>query len=797
MAQKYSIVTEFLLADKASKNLEAIGIKSKFLQNTLGPGLLKAEQRLTAIGSAAGKAAIGLAGMGVAALAGGVVKATGAYIEFDDTLNSAAAKMNGSGGLDASFDDLKKTALDVAAATRFTANDMAGAIDKMAMAGMKASNIISTLPGMAQLATAAGLDATSAIDMATDALGAFGMATDEFGKPLEGDALAASLQRISDVVAKGTNSANFDMGMWFESVKAGAPTFTALGGQIEEFTALAGKLANAGIKGGEAGTAIRNMMLRLSAPNSSGQAALDQLGISAYDAAGNMLPLLDILKQFENAFSDGSSMTMLKDYNKAVKKAKGDTSKVNIADFTVDMNQQRMIQSLNTIFGQRVVGDFLVLMAEGSESIGKFTDELYAAKGASEEMANTMNSSLKGRIELLKSAVDNLGINFVSNFDSEGTRNAISALTDAVGYFQANVLPRLADTITAIFPTIEKGAKKVIGELPKLFDAFGTAFTVLKPIIALLGGIGTILWWIRTPLAIAVGLWGSYQILMMALVGPIKAVAFAMQAKNLIMGIMNGIQIARNAATWGTVVAVQAENAATMGAAIGMKLYAAGAGIVTAAQWLWNTAILACPIAWIIGLIIVLVGIIVVLVGKWQSVTAAVDGFFESISNMEGVGGAILNFLVTPLKWVWSIARGLFDTLDAFIHGGFVAGIKMLGLSILQFIFTPIQSILDVISLIPGIDIGDKARRWFNETKAGILNPNEATGGADFENSEAEEMRSQIAATEPVNQRTVSETYNESTSRLNISLADGLNGKFDGTVAPNITLDTGKRAAGF
>lgn len=763
MSRNYQIATEFIFVDKASKALETLGIKSKFLRDTLGPGLGKAEARLGAIGSAAGKAAVGIAGISVAAIGGGIAKATGSYIAFEDAITAAGAKFQ---DLDVTSDTykqdleaLQKAALDVAGATRYTANDTAGALDKMAMAGLTAKQSMALLGGTANLAAATGKDLTSAVDMATDALGAFNLTKDKFGKPLDAAGMAASLQRISDVVAKTTNKANLDMDMWFETVKMGAPTFTSLGGQIEEFSAMAGILANSGLKGSQAGNEIKNMMLNLTAPAKAGATALETLGIKVFDSSGQMRSFTDILGQFETALSG------VADEKKAV--------------------------LLKHIFGKEQIGAFNVLLASGSGELRNFADELYNAGGASQNMANAMNDSLKGRIELLKSALDTLGINFVKNFDSEGTRGIIDGMTQAVGYFEKNVVPRLADTITSVLPAIKNGIQTAVGALPQLFNVFANAFTVMKPLIEVLGFLLGIVWALRGPLSIVLGLWASWQVAMMALVPILHAAAFIMNTIKVVQGVMTGIQLARNAATWGTVVAVQAENAATLGAAIGMKLYSVGAGIVTAAQWLWNTALMACPIAWIIGLIVVLVGVIVVLVGKWQAVTAAVDGFFEGISNMEGVGGAILNFLVTPLKYVWSIARGLFDTIDAFIHGGFVAGIKMLGLSILQFIFTPIQAILDMISLIPGIDIGNKARAWFAETRAGILKPKSETGADAVTDSRKDAVVAQ--GVEPVNQRTVSETYNENSSVVHLTLDERLKASSEGSVAPNVTISRGVR----
>ncbi|MBQ9238454.1 MAG: phage tail tape measure protein, partial [Treponema sp.] len=269
MPANYQIKTQFLLEDKATKVLEAIGLKG----SVFSKGLLQAEKRWSALGEVAKKAAVGIAAAGAAAVGAGIVTATRKFIAFDDALSSAGAHF---ADLDVSADDygshldeLKEKALEVSGATRFNATDTIGALDKMAMAGFSSAQAMAMLAGTANMATAAGVDLTSGVDMVTDAMGAFNLVKDELGRPLETAALEANLNRMGDVVSLATKKANFDMNMWFESVKNGAPVFSSYGGTLEDFTAMAGTLANVGIKGGEAGTALRNVMQRLATPTST------------------------------------------------------------------------------------------------------------------------------------------------------------------------------------------------------------------------------------------------------------------------------------------------------------------------------------------------------------------------------------------------------------------------------------------------------------------------------------------------------------------------------------------------
>lgn len=105
----------------------------------------------------------------------------------------------------------------------------------MAMAGMSAKTSMESLRGTTDLATAAGTDLTTAVDIATDTLGALGMAATD-----------KNLQRVSDAMAKTASTFNTDLQPMFEAITHAGPTFTTAGQSIDTLSASIGVLANGG-----------------------------------------------------------------------------------------------------------------------------------------------------------------------------------------------------------------------------------------------------------------------------------------------------------------------------------------------------------------------------------------------------------------------------------------------------------------------------------------------------------------------------------------------------------------------
>ena len=336
----------------------------------------------------------------IGATAAGLAVATREFVRFDEALTQAGAKF---GDLDTSaanyqesLDALGAAARAVGAETEFMATDAAGALDKMAMAGMSSELAISLLRGTTDLATASGADLTTAVDIATDAMGAFGLATDDVAQA------ERNLARVSDVMVATTTSANTSFEQLFEAVRAGAPAFTAAGQSLESFTALAGAMSNAGLKGSEAGTNLRNVMLRLSAPTGEAANVLDALNVQTQDAQGNFRDVIDILADFEKGLEG--------------------------------MGTQQRSAALSTVFGARAVTGVNILLQEGTESLRAYRGELAASAGAATTMAEAMRRSLGNRIEVLKSSLMELGFRFVEAFEEKG-RAGLDKLIEGVQNF--------------------------------------------------------------------------------------------------------------------------------------------------------------------------------------------------------------------------------------------------------------------------------------------------------------------------------------------------------------------------
>ena len=631
MASRYEISTIFKMIDNFSGPMKSIAGSSSVMAKKVSADMQRTEMQIQAAGHAM-KAMAGVAAAAGVALAGKtVVDSVKTYVEFEDAVTKAGTKFKDLDVTSESYNDtlekMQTKAREVGAATKFSATDAAGALDKMAMAGLTSDQAMGMLMGTTNLAASVGLDLTSAVDMATDAMGAFNLVVND--PSLTADEVAkqtsANMNRIADVVAKTTNMANTDMSMWFEAVKSGAPQFTALGGDIETFSASIGILANSGIKGGEAGTALRNIMLRLSAPAKAGADALDELGINVFDAQGKMLPFIDIMKQFE-------------------------TNLDGVAD-------EKKAKLLSDIFGSRAIGSFQVLMSAGTEELSKFTNELYNAGGAAETMANAQMKSFAGMIEQLKSAWQDKQLSLGKAFEVGGAKEALANLITYVQNF--DVAP-IANALTQIMQAI-----------PGIVEGF-------------VGFVQT-LWNMRDLIGALVISWGAYKVAVIGALVVEKIISF--------------------------ISAIQTVQAATEG--------------MTAAQAALNVVMNANPIGLIITAVAALGFGIYELIKHWDSVSVAMGSAWEWMKNIASIiwGDLLIAFdnvkaffvefqpLVTMILGPVGLLVNLFveikNNIDnikqAFADGGFVAGLKVIGGTIISAVLSPLQDVLELLGKIPGV----------------------------------------------------------------------------------------------
>ena len=158
----------------------------------------------------------------------------------------------------------------------------------LSMAGYDTTQILGSTGHMLNLAAAAGMELGEAADIASNILGGMGLQVDD-------------TNMVIDVLAKTASSGNTNIQMLGESFKSIAAIAPQAGVSIQDAGAAFAVLGNSGIQASEAGTALRNILLRLSAPPSEAAKAFDRLGVSTKDAAGNMRPYEQILKDMDAA----------------------------------------------------------------------------------------------------------------------------------------------------------------------------------------------------------------------------------------------------------------------------------------------------------------------------------------------------------------------------------------------------------------------------------------------------------------------------------------------------------------
>lgn len=327
----------------------------------------------------------------------GLASVTNQFIEYDQAIVSASAKFKGLNlttkeGVK-TLDELKKTARGLGATTEFSATQAAQGLDFLAMAGFNATQAMAALPGVVDLATVANTDLARATDIASDSIGAFGLMTEDATQ------LQKNFTRVNDVFAKTMTVSNTSMEDLFETVKSGAAAFTGAGQSLETFNSMVAVLANAGLKGAESGTALRNVMLRLSKPTGEAATLIKDMGVNIQDSQGNFRDAIDILSDFEKGL-DG-------------------------------MGSAQRSAALNTIFGARSVTAVNNLMAAGTDQLRDYRDELINSAGASKKMSDVMRGSIGNQLKSLGSAASEMGFKFFDAFQHK-IIPAIQSLTEFI-----------------------------------------------------------------------------------------------------------------------------------------------------------------------------------------------------------------------------------------------------------------------------------------------------------------------------------------------------------------------------
>ena len=398
------------------------------------------------LGSLAKVSTAAIAGAG-SALAGLGTYAVKAGSEFESSMSQVAATMgmtteeihNGS----EAYETLATAAKNAGATTKFTATQAAEALNYLALAGYDAATSAEVLPSVLNLAAAGGLELAYASDLATDAMAALGI-----------EASADNLTQFGDQMAMASSKANYSVAQLGEAIlTVGGTAKNLAGGTVELNTAL-GVLANRGIKGAEGGTALRNMILSLSAPTDTAAATLKSLGVSAFDAEGNLRPLNETFKDLDAAMQN--------------------------------LTGEEKTNALNDIFNKVDLKSAEAMLAGCGEEFDNLAEAIANSDGAMQNMADVQMDNLKGQITLLQSAVEGLGVTFYENVNGK-IKDAVSATAGYVSELNAVMNAAFADTEN------EENVKQVTKALTELGysaeEAQAMVGTGMGGVVSSLGGI--------------------------------------------------------------------------------------------------------------------------------------------------------------------------------------------------------------------------------------------------------------------------------------------------------------------
>ena len=371
----------------------------------------KAKAALGAVGKVA---AAGLAASSAAVVAFGK-SSVDAGRQFDTSMSQVAATM---GKTVSEVTDLRDFAMEMGAKTAFSATQAADALNFMALAGYDAQESMGMLPNVLNLAAAGSMELAAASDMITDSQSALGLSAEQTTALVDQMASASSHANAS---VSQMGSAILTVGGTAKVLSGGMMTLSDGTKQAynstTELNQVLGLLADNGVKGAEGGTALRNIILSLTAPTDKAAKTLKSLGVSALDSSGNMRSVKDIFG----------------DLNKAM----------------ANMSEGKKTEVLSDIFNKVDLKSVNALMGTGVKHWDELAASIENSKYAAEKMAKVQLDNLEGDITLWKSALEGAQI-VVSDMLTPSLReyvqlgtSGLTAVTDA--FKQATEAQTLAE----------------------------------------------------------------------------------------------------------------------------------------------------------------------------------------------------------------------------------------------------------------------------------------------------------------------------------------------------------------
>ena len=312
-------------------------------------------------------------------------------IQTGEQFTAAISKVGAISGATAEeLQQLEDAARLYGSTTMYSAKEAADALQYMALAGWNTEQSIEGLPSVLNLAASSGMDLGRASDIVTDYITAFGLSVDDAA-------------RFVDIMSYAMSHSNTTTEMLGEAYKNCAATARSMGFSVEEVTAALMTMANAGVKGGEAGTTLNTLMTRLATDTKGCATALKEYGVEIYDAQGTMKSLSEILSGMVGVWD---TLTQ--------------KQQANLSKAIAGTNQYAGFQTLMQGMSQAA--------KDAGMSFEDYTAALEECSGTASEMSAAMTDNLTGDLKAMQSAMDELKLKIFEDAE-QPLRNIVQWIT--------------------------------------------------------------------------------------------------------------------------------------------------------------------------------------------------------------------------------------------------------------------------------------------------------------------------------------------------------------------------------
>lgn len=648
--------------------------------------------------------------------------------QFDSAMSQVAATM---GTTVDNIQNLREFAQKMGSETAFSASQAAEALNFMALAGYDAETSMKMLPNVLNLAAAGGMDLATASDMVTDTQSALGLSLEQ-------------TERLVDKMAKASSRTNTSVSQLGEAMLTVGGTAKTLAGGTTELSTVLGLLADNGIKGSEGGTALRNIILALSAPTNTAAKAIKKLSVEVFDGQGNMRNLQSIFADFNKTLST--------------------------------MSQGDQTKALSDIFNKVDLKSVNALLATNANRWNDVSTAIDEAKNSAGEMANTQLDNLTGNITLFKSALEGaqiaisdkltptlnqfvkLGANSLSDLTQKirtgNTEEMISVLKELIKKVTAEIIkniPQFVDIGVQLFSAI---ISSIIENLPLLVDAVGQIFDslvnalqdqfpVLEPVFDAIKSAFTLIASIGESVGAALkSIWDNFLVHIVDFYGGAFSEFLSGLAKTL-------DDIGKNKTAVATLTSIITLIASLTA---GIKAYHTVMTIVNAVQQavatsggILNAVWAANPVGIIIAGVVALIAVIVEVITYWDKLVWGFDFLCERYQEgLQAIGrwfSDLWNGVVGGFKWlidrivegakkIWNDITGVFSKVGEFFGGlwdGIVSTFSTIGTKVaeaiggafktainaviwtvegaLNLIPNAVNGAIDLINKLPGVNI--------------------------------------------------------------------------------------------